>query len=205
MALSFLGIFLTLVSLCSVTWAWFRTDVSSSDNTLRTATSNIAFTVTSGDTQVTPSASAPDGNPVYTFEKDVPYTIHLTIGETDTAHAYCAVVINGHTYYSTLLSTSSGVLDLHFTLQFSSTQSGVEILPRWGIPHAEPLLENGRAYLDLTETDPSQLGTPLKEPAVTTEPTEPTTPEDSPEETTDTQSSAEITPEETNEDDTLIA
>ena len=162
------------------------------------------FTVTSGDTPITPSDSAPNGNPVYTLEGGVPYTIHLSIDKMDTAHAYCAVVINGHTYYSTLLSASSDALELHFTLQFSSTQSGVEILPRWGVPNEEQLFENDRAYLDLTKTDPSQLGTPLQRPAATTDPTESKTPEGSPEETTDDRSSAETMPEEANENDNLI-
>lgn len=169
MMVSILGLFLTLVSLCSVTWAWFMTDASSSNNTLRTATTNIVLSVTSGETPVTPSGENLSGGPIYTFEKDTPYTISLKIGETDTAHAYCAVIINGYTYYSKLLYASAGISELQFTLQFSTTQNGVEILPRWGIPNAGQLFENGCAYLNLVETDPSKLGTPLKNPAVTTE------------------------------------
>ena len=199
MVVSIVGIFLTLVSLCSVTWAWFKTDISLSNNTLRTATSNLELTVTSGGTPVTPTDTNPEGRPVYVFEKDTPYTVTLQLGDADTAHAYCAVVVDDFPYYSKLLYASSNVHVLYFTLQFSSTQSGIEILPCWGIPNAELLFENGHVYLDLEEADPSLVNTPATDTTGSTEETtEPENSVDSPEESTEAESPVE-TPEESTE------
>ena len=199
MVVSIVGIFLTLVSLCSVTWAWFKTDISLSNNTLRTATSNLELTVTSGGTPVTPTDTNPEGRPVYVFEKDTPYTVTLQLGDADTAHAYCAVVVDDFPYYSKLLYASSNVHVLYFTLQFSSTQSGIEILPCWGIPNAELLFENGHVYLDLAEADPSLVNTPATDTTGSTEETtEPENSVDSPEESTEAESPVE-TPEESTE------
>ena len=160
MLMSILWIFVTLVSLCSLTWAWYSTNVSSSQNTLRAATSSAAITVLDSNGSALPIAGQnAQGQDVYVFEANTPYTVTLTIGENDTANAYCSLVINDFPYHSEPLLASSVHNSLSFQIEFTQKQVGVQVLPRWGILNGTYTFEDLCAYKDLAKVDHSMLTT----------------------------------------------
>ena len=71
--ISIIGILLCMVALCSVTWAWFSAEISSSSNDITSAYCDVTVSVKNNDTAIVPSS---DGK--YTFEKDTPYSVSRT-------------------------------------------------------------------------------------------------------------------------------
>ena len=176
--ISVLSILLCVVALCSITWAWYSEDVTSSYNSMQSASCYVSVSVTSGNALVEPT----DGK--YTFYKGQAYTIKLTA--TGTAEtAYCILNINGKDYYTEQIQITG---EIEFTLQFSEETTIAEILPCWGTSSRTTRdFANDLYYLDCKETDPTTLvvtpaqteSTNATETTTTTEPTE--TKESSPE------------------------
>ena len=121
MAMSIAGIVLSMIALCSVTFAWFSTDVSSSDNVIQTSYCDVSVSVKTSGVEVTPVDGA------YTFAKDTDYLVTISAeGTADTA--YCVFVIGGESYYTQQIAIGN---EISFTLAFTEAKS-VEALPRWG-------------------------------------------------------------------------
>lgn len=161
--ISVFGILLCIIALCSVTWAWFSEGVSSSTNSIQSATCDVSVAVTTEGADVVPV----DGK--YTFYKDKAYTIKLTA--TGTAKtAYCVLNIGGTNYYTVQIPTDAVTTEnfITFTLQFTTDTPNVEIYTYWGTSsQSERDFANGLHYLDCKVTDPATL-------VVTPTPTEPT-------------------------------
>ena len=68
-AVSILGIVFCMIALCSVTWAWFFADVSSSANNIQSAHCNVTVTVKNGEKDIT------DNDGEYSLKKDKDYII----------------------------------------------------------------------------------------------------------------------------------
>jgi hypothetical protein len=179
MITSVLGILVTIIMLCSVTWAWFATDISFGNNSIQTSSGSAQLWVQNASGhRITDEADGLVAEGIYRIEKDTPYTVFLEIGAEDTANAYCEVKVDGISYYGAQIFASSTERTVAFTLQFTEEHAEVSILPRWGIPNAEKIFVGGGFYLDLVATDPSTVEKPTEE---TTEETA----EETAEETTD--------------------
>ena len=141
--LSFLGILLCIVALCSATWAWFQADVSSSENSIQSADCTVSVSVTREGAPVTALGG------VYSLSKDTPYEFQLTASGT-AGSSYCILRIGGEDYYTVQIPTAAPNNSITFTLQFSAPITDVEVITRWGTSsRTERTFENGGQYLDL--------------------------------------------------------
>ncbi|MBR2387370.1 MAG: hypothetical protein IKB02_01235 [Clostridia bacterium] len=152
--ISVIGILLCMVALCSVTWAWFSAEISSSPNDITSAYCDVTVSVKNNDTAIVPSS---DGK--YTFEKDTPYKITIT-AEGNAKTAYCVLNVDGTNYYTDQISIGESIA---FTLQFGADTTEVEIIRCWGtssVPDANRTFINGGLYLNCTKKDALPASTP---------------------------------------------
>ena len=144
MMISVLGIILCMVILCSTTWAWFTANVSSSDNTIKSAYCTVTVLVESEGEAALPT------NDVYTLTAGKSYI--FTLSATGTAgSAYCILSIDGNDYYTAQIPTAEPGNFITFTLQFTG-DTEVEVITRWGTSSkSERAFYNGITYIDLVE------------------------------------------------------
>ncbi len=143
-AISIFGIVLCMIALCSVTWAWFKTDVSSAVNQIQSAHCDVTVSVM--------SSTASNGK--YTLEGEKDYIV--TISASGSAKsAYCILVVDGVRHYTAQIPTSAEN-ELTFTLRFSEAKD-IEIITCWGTsskPETERTFKNGVYYYNLKESKP---------------------------------------------------
>ena len=143
--ISIIGILLCMVALCSVTWAWFSTEISSSSSDIKSAYCDVTVSVMNEGSKLDPI----DGK--YSFAKDKAYKIHITAtGSAETA--YCILKIDGELYYTAQIPTHTA---MNFTLQFDAEVTDVEIIRCWGtssVPDANRTFINGGLYLNCEAT-----------------------------------------------------
>lgn len=143
--ISIIGILLCMVALCSVTWAWFSTEISSSSSDIKSAYCDVTVSVMNEGSKLDPI----DGK--YSFAKDKAYKIHITAtGSAETA--YCILQIDGELYYTAQIPTHTA---MNFTLQFGADTTEVEIIRCWGtssVPDANRTFINGGLYLNCEAT-----------------------------------------------------
>ena len=145
--ISVVSILLCLVALCSVTWAWFSEDVTSSSNTIKTGNCTVTVSVMNETTEIPLNATG-----TYTFEAGKSYKIIITSTGSVTS-SYCKLVIGGQDFYTEQVSTSEPNNTISFTLAFDAPTE-VEIITRWGtyhIPNDARNFYNGKSYTNLAE------------------------------------------------------
>ena len=184
---SLFWIFLAVVCLCSVTWAWFGTSISSPPITLEAGTYNAEMTV-----YATSQAAGADGTVTetltelapyeidgtiqrYAFDKDVLYRVRVDLSDS-TSNGYCKIYVDGlQTVYANLV-TEDGVFEFAVRISANTT---VSIETRWGIYSGESAFEDGDTIeltvpsviggsTDETDTAPTEEATSSEE-AVTEE------------------------------------
>ena len=122
-AVSVISILVCVVALCSVTWAWFSSEISSPSSDIKSAYCDVNVTVVSEDSKLESIGGK------YSFLKDKAYKIQISA--TGTAEtAYCILKIDGVDYYTAQIPTQTSI---EFTLQFDAEATEVEIITRWGI------------------------------------------------------------------------
>ena len=145
--ISVVCILLCLVALCSVTWAWFSEDVTSSSNTIKTGDCTVTVSVMNETTEIPLNATG-----TYTFEAGKSYQITITsAGSAESS--YCKLVIGGQDFYTEQVSTSEPNNTISFTLAFDAPTE-VEIITRWGpyhIPNDARDFYSGKSYTNLVE------------------------------------------------------
>ena len=148
---SLLSIVLTVVCLCSVTWAWFSIAVSSRPITLEAGTYSADMTVYAAS-----QADGEDGSVAetltqllpckidgplyrYTFEKDVLYRVRIDFSDS-TGNGYCKMYADElNTVYANM-TTDDGIFE--FAVQVSD-DTAVFLETRWGIYGGETAFEDG--------------------------------------------------------------
>ena len=145
--ISIIGILLCMVALCSVTWAWFSTEISSSPSDIRSAYCDVTVSVANENNILDPV----DGK--YNFVKNKAYRILITAtGNAETA--YCILNVDGTNYYTAQIPIGESIA---FTVQFNNAETTeVEIIKCWGtssVPDEDRIFKNGGLYLNLEKVD----------------------------------------------------
>lgn len=140
--ISIIGILLCMAALCSVTWAWFSTEISSSPSDISSAYCDVTVSVMNGDTDIEPLEEK------YAFAKDTAYKITIS-AEGNAKTAYCILNVDGTNYYTAQIPIGESIA---FTVQFNNAETTeVEIIKCWGtssIPDEDRTFKNGGLYLN---------------------------------------------------------
>ena len=135
--ISVVSILLCLVTLCSMTYAWFTTETTSSSNTLTSGSFDITVSVKAqDDTLVTPTA---DGKYILTSADE--YTVTLEPAQTATVKGYCIVNINGENKKTGVILDDEMVDDIYttatapfeFTIVTEKNNTVVTFESHWGV------------------------------------------------------------------------
>ena len=135
--ISVVSILLCLVTLCSMTYAWFTTETTSSSNTLTSGSFDITVSVKAqDDTLVTPTA---DGKYILTSGEE--YTVTLEPAQTATVKGYCIVNINGENKKTGVILDDEMVDDIYttatapfeFTIETEKANTVVTFESHWGV------------------------------------------------------------------------
>ena len=187
--ISIIGILLCMVALCSVTWAWFSTEISSSSSDIKSAYCDVTVSVMNEGSKLDPI----DGK--YSFAKDKAYKIHITAtGSAETA--YCILKIDGELYYTAQIPTHTA---MNFTLQFGAEVTEVEVITRWGtssVPAANRHFVNNGQYLNCIKVESLPKAVPDTKPDAETISAQSNNTEPPVAETTTSEATAEISNEE---------
>ena len=159
-AVSVISIFLCIVILCSATWAWFITSISSPTSNIRSAHCDVTVWVTDGSSTILPE------NGTYRLQKNTAYTFTITADGT-AENAYCVLKIDGLEYYTEPFDmvningtlTGSFSFSLYFQDQDTSTVA-VEVITRWGKSSNTATFQNNEKYVNLARVDVFPLHAP---------------------------------------------
>ena len=135
--ISVISILLCLVALCSMTYAWFTAEKTSSSNTLTSGSFDIAVSVKNENgTLVTPTA---DGKYILTSGEE--YTVTLEPTQTATVKGYCIVNIDGENKKTGVILDDEMVDDVYttatapfeFTIVTEKDNTVVTFESHWGV------------------------------------------------------------------------
>lgn len=190
--ISIIGILLCMAALCSVTWAWFSTEISSSPNDIKSAYCDVTVSVVNENSALDPI----DGK--YNFLKDKAYKIQITAtGSAETA--YCILKIDDVDYYTAQIPTQTIDNYIVFTLQFEAEVTEVEVITRWGtssVPAANRHFVNNGQYLNCIKVESLPKAVPDTKPDAETISAQSNNTEPPVAETTTSEATAEISNEE---------
>ena len=157
--ISVVSILLCIVALCSMTYAWFTAETTSSSNTLKSGSFDITVNIAKTNGGVsTASETVIFENGKCNLTEAGTYTVTLTTTDTTKVKGYCVVTINGTQAYRTGVIVNEAALNdeyqivtnpFAFTIKTNQPDSVVEIVACWGVP-AEPTINT---------TEPIEVGT----------------------------------------------
>ena len=143
--ISVVSILLCLVALCSMTYAWFTTETSSSSNTLTSGSFDLDIIVSKvDDGAATASAieaeSNTDGKYSYTLQPGT-YEITLKLKDTSTVKGHCVVTIGTAPEQHTAAIIGANTANIEneaitdpFKFKITLTEEMTVVLePRWGV------------------------------------------------------------------------
>ena len=146
-AISMISIFLCIVALCSITYAWFSEKTSSSVNTLTAASFNLDISVTPIDPSLKVLA-LDDGRMEYTLADAGTYVIALTISDSSTAtKGFCDVKIEGQDaiWRTDVIYREVALGPSQCFFQVTTTEENTVLVftPKWGLPAKSDLFGGG--------------------------------------------------------------
>lgn len=154
--ISVLSIFLCLIALCSMTYAWFTSETESSENIITSGSFNIieARVTLSNETDIIEpqTEDKEKGAFTYTLSKGT-YNVALYLNDASTAKGYCIVKIGGvekHTEVIVGANTANRdgyeiTAPFEFTLVVEEDGTAVEFTQHWGVS-ATSSLKPGETY-----------------------------------------------------------
>ncbi|MBQ9805312.1 MAG: hypothetical protein IJW49_02220 [Clostridia bacterium] len=158
--ISVVSILLCLVALCSMTYAWFTSETSSSSNTLMSGSFDVTIAVSKIENNVATASTVEleedptqAGRYICTLENGT-YEISLTLTPGSTVKGHCVVTINGGEEQHTAAIIGENTANVDETVmetnpfKFKITVTGttkVTLEPRWGVV-VEPDIEHGNTY-----------------------------------------------------------
>ena len=156
--ISIICIFLCIIALCSITYAWFSSSLSSGENVIESShfALNVNIYDENGD-PVTVTANE-NGTHTCTFDAGI-YTVVLTMTDDTTASkGYCELTINSADEKQTKSisnDASVGSDSFSFILDVGANNTVIVFQPKWGIS-SSPDISEGDTVIVLpqnTETD----------------------------------------------------
>ena len=146
--ISVVSILLCLVALCSMTYAWFTAETTSSSNTLTSGSFDVTIAVSKVENNVATASTGtidPESNTEgkYTYKLQQPgtYEITLTLTNESTVKGHCAVTINGgeEQHTAAIIGTNTANVENKeitdpFKFKITITKETTVVLePRWGV------------------------------------------------------------------------
>ena len=148
LVVSVVGILICIVSLCSITYAWFSGTVSSGNNVLKSGSFDLKITA-KDDTPTPLDLTKTNGVWSGMFLPGKTYTVTLSVTDTSTVKGYCAIITKDETTYINTevmkyiadgesAGLSEGTAEnykktITFTLTVTE-ETTIKFSPRWGIP-----------------------------------------------------------------------
>lgn len=133
---SIAGILLSIVMLCSTTYAWFTTGISSGDNKVEAGHFSLDVTVVNSEVG---NAIDPDASGVYTLSAGT-YAITLEPTANSTVKGYCLITVNSAEYRTDVIVNERTANDEYgenspfvFYITVAET-TALKLESRWGIP-----------------------------------------------------------------------
>ena len=148
MVIAVISVCISVLVFCSTTLAYFKMEVSSLGNTIKSAYCNVVVSVKCDGNDILPADNK------YTLEKDKDYIVTVT-AEGSGAGAYCVVNMEGAQYSTTHICTDANQRSISFTISFSQAQE-IEINTRWGTADAQQydgIFEDEAYYRDLIKVN----------------------------------------------------
>ena len=136
---SIAGILLSIVMLCSTTYAWFTVGISSGDNKVEAGHFSLDVTVAPVVNDVAGNAIDPDASGVYTLSVGT-YVITLEPTAKTNVKGYCLINVNGAEYRTEVIvneRTANGEYRENSPFVFNITveeTTALTLESRWGIP-----------------------------------------------------------------------
>ena len=158
--ISVISILLCIVMLCSLTYAWFTSETSSSSNTLKSGSFDLDVKIE----RIENDAVVEDVTGKITEQEGVwsgtlsqgKYRVTLTRSDGSTANGYCFVKIEDGEKQptATIANVNTEGVSAQFTFTVTAeSDTAIELTPWWGIAK-DPVIENGGSA-PVAETTPS--------------------------------------------------
>lgn len=143
--ISVLSILLCIVALCSITYAWFVGESTSTGNTLLAGSFDLTISVTKDGDEFPVIADADrDGVWICNLAEEGTYTVNLKLKEESSVKGHCIVKVGDDDYKHTDAIFDTANADFIFTIKVAENTK-VTFEPRWGVV-VEPDIENGGIY-----------------------------------------------------------
>ena len=148
MITSVLGILVCIACLCSVTWAWFSTDISNDSNTVGSGNFGLIVTVTDvtdGGTADVPVSVLTDGASVCNLMGGKTYKVILKMTEdTTVTKGFCIIKSGAASLQSGSINIAENTNPFEFTLTVGGTgERTVTFSPAWGYPAGAAVSHGG--------------------------------------------------------------
>lgn len=148
--ISVLSILLCIIALCSASYAWFNTDLSSDGNVLESGRFALDITVTDENGELVELKDNNNGTFSCELEKGSTYTVLMKMtNDTTATKGYCDVTINSSDKKQTASiseDSSIGKDPIEFTIEVNVENTVVVFEPKWSIP-ADPQIFDGEALV----------------------------------------------------------
>jgi predicted ribosomally synthesized peptide with SipW-like signal peptide len=143
--ISVFSIFLCIVALCSITFAWFTSVETSNGNIISAGSFDLTISV-SKDGNEFPVVADADKVGVWNCDltEEGTYTVHLKLKEESSVKGHCIVKVGDGEDQHTDAIVNPSTVDFIFSIN-ATANTKVAFEPRWGIV-VEPDIQNGGAY-----------------------------------------------------------
>ena len=158
MLISIISILLCVVALCSVTYAWFTTNVSSGENVIESSRFALDITVYDENDATIDVIDNADETYRCTFESVGVYTVVLKMSDDTTASkGYCEITINSTEKKQTTpisKDTTIGVDPFTFKIEITEANTVIVFKPKWGMSASADIANDGLLVTDeVTDND----------------------------------------------------
>jgi len=157
--ISVVSILLCLVALCSMTYAWFTSETSSSSNTLMSGSFDVDITISKVEDDVATASEnrievSADGS--YLLADPGTYTVTLQPTGEATVKGYCIVTIDGKDYKTGVIYNAEMVDDtyknptapLKFQIDTDEADTTVKFEAHWGVLVNPDITEGGTITIE---------------------------------------------------------
>lgn len=161
-AVPILGMIICIVSLCSVTWAWFSGGAVSNSNTLESGYFDLDLAIVKDGSEpstVTPVKDDASGFWQCTLSEPGDYTVTLSLADASTASkGFCVITVVGSQYVTPSMYRASGAMppsdSFTFGITTDTANTTVFFEPRWGISSAETIPSGYRITIETIQIIP---------------------------------------------------